>query len=134
MIRIEASLMEIENVLKEIKKINPKIIFLKGDLGSGKTTLVKAFAKSLGIEGVTSPTFSKEQIYEDRIFHYDFYQTSFEEIISLGIAEEFEKKGIHFIEWGDEKLQNFLKNIGFKITVIEIKAFKDKREYRIYYA
>jgi len=113
---------------------NGKIVLLKGNLGSGKTTLVKEFAKRKGVEEATSPTFSIQQVYENGIFHYDLYQTSFEKFLELGLLEELEKPGAHFIEWADKNLENLLKNIGLDFLSLEIEPKYNKREYRIKYA
>ena len=53
------------------------------------------------------------------------------EFISLGMLEEFEKEGIHFVEWGDEKLENILKDYGYNVILIEIEKKENKRLYKI---
>lgn len=117
--------------LKELLK-EDCIILLRGDLASGKTTFVKEYVKSIGIkEEVTSPTFLLQSIYDERIFHYDVYNKSLEEFISLGLLEEFEKEGLHFVEWGDENLEKILKEYGFKTMSINILKSKNKRQYTI---
>ena len=106
------------------------VVILRGDLASGKTTLVKNYVKALGInEEVTSPTFSLQSIYDNKIFHYDVYNKTLEEFISLGLLEEFEKQGVHFVEWGDKKLEEILKSYGFNVLVLEIEKLEDKRQY-----
>ena len=108
------------------------IVILRGDLASGKTTLVKKFVKTLGYADiVTSPTFSLQSIYNDKIYHYDVYNKTLEEFISLGMLEEFEKEGIHFIEWGDNKLQEILEDYGYEVIVINIEKSNNKRTYKI---
>ena len=108
------------------------IVILRGDLASGKTTLVKHFVESLGIEDVVnSPTFSLQVLYGEDIFHYDLYNKTLEEFISLGMLEEFEKSGLHFVEWGDSKLENILNDYGFDVVVINILKNDDKRLYKI---
>ncbi len=114
------------------KRDNNCIVILRGDLASGKTTFVKHFVKKLGLDDeVTSPTFSLQSIYSNRVFHYDVYNKSLQEFISLGLLEEFEKEGIHFVEWGDEKLEELLKSYGFEVFVLNIKKEDDKRQYTI---
>ncbi|MGB3961347.1 MAG: tRNA (adenosine(37)-N6)-threonylcarbamoyltransferase complex ATPase subunit type 1 TsaE, partial [Sulfurimonas sp.] len=94
----------VEDVLAAFKN---GVIILRGDLAAGKTTLVKAMAKKLGYkEDVTSPTFSLQQCYGEKIFHYDLYNHGLEHFISLGMLEELDKEGLHFVEWGDEKLSD----------------------------
>jgi tRNA threonylcarbamoyladenosine biosynthesis protein TsaE len=119
-----------------IEKVDKKdiIILLRGTLASGKTTLVKKFVENIGIKDiVTSPTFSIQSIYGDNIYHYDIYNKTLNEFISLGLLEEFEKSGIHFVEWGDEKLEKILKEYGFNFLIISISKNDDKnrREYII---
>lgn len=108
------------------------IVILRGDLASGKTTFVKNFVKNLGLEDlVTSPTFSLQAIYSNKIYHYDVYNKTLAEFISLGMLEEFEKEGIHFVEWGDEKLEEILKEYGYKVIIINIEKKDNKRLYKI---
>jgi tRNA threonylcarbamoyladenosine biosynthesis protein TsaE len=109
------------------------VVILRGDLASGKTTLVKSIAKTKGVvEDVTSPTFSLQHIYAEGIYHYDLYNKGLDHFISLGLLEELEKEGLHFIEWGDEKLEKLLKDVGIDVAVIKIdKMAFDKREYEI---
>ena len=131
--RVVVGLDEISRVVKWLdEKIRDKdiIVLLQGDLASGKTTLVKEYVSYLGLnEAVTSPTFSLQSIYGNKIFHYDIYNKSIEEFLALGLLEEFDKSGVHFVEWGDEKLKILLKKLGFDVLVIEIKQIEDKREY-----
>ena len=126
---------EIHIVLEALKKkINEQdvIVILRGDLASGKTTLVKVFVKSLGLDDlVTSPTFSLQSIYSNNIYHYDIYNKGVEDFISLGMLEELEKSGIHFVEWGDEKLQNLLEDYGYNVIILEIEKHDTKRQYTI---
>ena len=118
--------------LKKILKNRDCIVILRGDLASGKTTLVKHFVESLGIEDIViSPTFSLQVLYGEDIFHYDLYNKTLEEFISLGMLEEFEKSGLHFVEWGDSKLENILNDYGFDVVVINILKNDDKRLYKI---
>jgi len=131
-------LLDLKNIkilIDSLKTILAKdcIILLRGDLASGKTTLVKNFVKCLGLDDlVTSPTFSLQAIYSDKIFHYDLYNKSLDEFISLGMLEEFEKSGIHFVEWGDEKLEELLKNYGYEVVIVNIFKEYNKRLYKIY--
>jgi tRNA threonylcarbamoyladenosine biosynthesis protein TsaE len=125
---------EIDVIITELKSIISEncIVILRGDLASGKTTFVRNFVKSLGLDDdVTSPTFSLQSIYSNKIYHYDVYNKTLEEFISLGLLEEFEKNGIHFVEWGDKKLEEILKSYGFEVKVLEIKKLDDKRQYII---
>ena len=118
------------------RKIDKGVVILMGDLAAGKTTLVKAIVKAMGIEdAVTSPTFSLQQVYGESIYHYDLYNHGLEHFISLGMLEELDKEGLHFVEWGDEALLELLEEAGIATTVIEIEKVSDnEREYKVHYA
>ena len=118
---------DLERVINCVKNSKKNIIILSGTLGSGKTTFVQQFTKSLGIEeGVNSPTFSIQNIYDNKVFHYDLYNKEINEFLSLGMLEELDKEGYHFVEWGEE-LERYLKNFGFDYLIIKIELKKDKR-------
>lgn len=112
------------------------VIILRGDLAAGKTTLTRVFVNAehgLQEEVVTSPTFALQHQYGANLFHYDIYNHGLEHFISLGMLEELDKKGLHFIEWGDEKLEKILVDVGIATKVIEIeKIADDLREYKVY--
>ena len=126
---------EIKQFIQVLKsEINNRdiVVLLRGDLASGKTTLVKNYIDSLGIkEVVTSPTFSLQSIYGENIYHYDVYNKTLSEFVSLGLLEEFEKSGIHFVEWGDEKLEDILCEYGFDVIIVNIEKKEESREYKI---
>ncbi len=127
----------LDDVIHRIVEYLPEggIVLLKGDLASGKTTLVKAFVKFLGLdEEATSPTFSVMNVYGDRVYHYDIYNEGTAKFIESGLLENLEKKGYHFIEWADEKLETILQTYGFDSIMIEIKPASYKREYIIHAA
>ena len=130
----ELALNHLDILTKYLKEViyEDCIVILWGDLASGKTTLVKNYVKALGLPDlVTSPTFSLQAIYSDNIFHYDVYNKTLGEFISLGMLEEFEKQGVHFVEWGDEKLEEILNDYGYKVILIEIEKKDNKRLYKI---
>lgn len=128
----ENELTQLISYLDSIVKNKDYIVILRGDLASGKTTLVKNYVKAQGLNDlVTSPTFSLQSIYSDEIYHYDVYNKTLEEFISLGMLEEFEKEGIHFVEWGDKKLQEILIEYGYEVLVINIDKKENKRLYTI---
>jgi len=116
-----------------LSQFSQGVVILKGDLASGKTTLVKEFAKHFGIhDKVTSPTFSLQHRYADKVFHYDLYNKGFEHFLSLGMLEELEKDGLHFVEWGTQELESVLRDAGIAYATIDIeKTSFDKREYRV---
>ncbi len=77
-----------------------------GDLGSGKTTLIKGICRGLEIEeNITSPTFTLINEYSGRfpVYHFDFYRiVSSQEVWELGCDEYFYGDGISLIEWADK--------------------------------
>jgi tRNA threonylcarbamoyladenosine biosynthesis protein TsaE len=129
-----------DNLLPLVSKFGRKIangvVILQGDLAAGKTTLVKAVVKAMGIEdAVTSPTFSLQQVYGGKIYHYDMYNHGLDHFLSLGMLEELEQDGIHFVEWGDDALLKILNDAEIPTTVIKIvKVSENEREYRVEYA
>ena len=127
---INTIVQELKNRIEKLD--NNCIVILRGDLASGKTTLVKKYVKSLGLDDlVTSPTFSLQSIYSNKIYHYDVYNKTLEEFISLGMIEEFDKEGIHFVEWGDKRLEELLISYGYEVILLEIEKLDDKRQYKI---
>ncbi len=130
-------LTQLDDINHQIKERLPEggIVLLKGDLASGKTTLVKAFVKFLGLdETVNSPTFSIMNVYANEVYHYDIYNEGTTKFIESGLLENLEKTGYHFIEWADEKLTAILEAYGFSFVCIEIKSLENNREYSIHEA
>ena len=131
---IVATLEELPKLAQEIVNILPDnaVIFLRGNLAAGKTTLVKALASAKGdSQIVTSPTFSIQQIYGDSLYHYDLYQCPNEKFLQMGLLDELENSGWHLIEWGDDELHELLKSIGIQVIIIEITPIENGRQYRI---
>jgi tRNA threonylcarbamoyladenosine biosynthesis protein TsaE len=135
---IVATLEELSKVVEYLKSTLPTdaIVFLRGDLAAGKTTLTQAIAKEKGIVGeVTSPTFSLQQCYvaEDgaNLYHYDLYRLEHEAFMQMGLFEEFEKSGWHMVEWGSDALKAFLEGVGYNVVTVEITSNENSRTYRI---
>lgn len=83
-----------------------ELVFLKGDLGAGKTTLVRGILRSWGFEGaVKSPTYTLLEPYEiagQSVYHFDFYRVEDpEELSFIGIDELMSASAIKFVEWPD---------------------------------
>lgn len=82
-------------------------VLLIGNLGAGKTTLVKGIASDRGAadpDEVSSPTFPLIHEYGDppRLFHVDLYRLDTEqEVLSLGLDEFLDRKALTLIEWGE---------------------------------
>jgi len=133
---IIASLQELDKVVDYLDEVLPAnaVVFLRGDLAAGKTTLTQAIAKARGVEGeVTSPTFSLQHCYGEGLYHYDLYRLEHEEFMQMGLFEEFEKPGWHMVEWGSDALKTFLEGVGYNVAMIEIEPFEEKRKYTIEY-
>ena len=104
----------------ESEKFQNMVICLNGDLGSGKTLFTKGFANAMGIDDVTSPTFTiiKEYQGELMLYHMDVYrlEDSNEEI---GVEEYYDRGGVTIIEWSDmirDRLPKERLDIKFVIT------------------
>ena len=98
-----------------------KIFIFEGDMGSGKTTLIKKTVKELGVEDACSPTFSIINTYlglnNQEIFHIDCYRIEQEnEAENIGLVEIINEENICFIEW-PKKIHNLLPNNCVKVNI-----------------
>ncbi len=104
---ISYRLNEVDNVANQlISKLTSKILLFYGDMGSGKTTLIKSIVNALGSnDEVNSPTFSIVNEYElknDKIYHFDLYRINdIEEAYNFGIEDYLDSNHWSFIEWPD---------------------------------
>ncbi len=86
----------------------PRVVILRGELGAGKTTLVRGWAAALGAtDDVTSPTFTLVHEYQGRrvkLYHLDLYRLETErELATLGLDEmTADPDAVVLIEWGDK--------------------------------
>ena len=116
---------ELNKAAKEIIKYSGEqtIWAFYGEMGAGKTTLIRAIADQLKIEdNVHSPTFSIVNEYEnltDEVFyHFDFYRIKKEsEAMDIGIEEYFDSGDVCFIEW-PQKIPSLLPGKHLKIEIV----------------
>jgi len=81
------------------------VLLLHGDLGAGKTTLVRGIAQGLGVDpdAVSSPTFVLIQEYRGRLtlYHVDLYRIEGIAVEDLGLEELASERGVVVVEWAD---------------------------------
>ena len=94
-----------------LETVNSKTILFYGDMGVGKTTLIKALVSELGGGQVSSPTFSIVNEYDIKnglVYHFDFYRINeIHEVYDIGIEDYLDSKQWIFIEW-PEKIREIL--------------------------
>jgi len=99
-----------------------RVIAFYGEMGVGKTTLIKELCRVLGVEEVTSsPTFSIVNEYlsnkNESIYHFDFYRIEIEEeVLDLGYEDYFYSGNYCFVEW-PEKIPNLLPQEFTKVNI-----------------
>jgi tRNA threonylcarbamoyladenosine biosynthesis protein TsaE len=113
------------------------IIGLSGDLGAGKTELVKGIARGLGVlDRVHSPTFSLVNTYAGGRFplhHLDLYRLeTIEQILSAGLEEYLHSDGVTVIEWIERWFGEVQSPIGLSIFRVAIETLNES-ERRITY-
>lgn len=121
------SLNELTAVAEEIVATAPhKILLFYGDMGVGKTTLIKELCKVLGVEDIaSSPTFSLVNEYKtntnETVFHFDFYRIEDEEeAYDMGIEDYFYSNNWCLVEW-PENIKNLLPldTVSISINLLE---------------
>ncbi|RDI53461.1 tRNA (adenosine(37)-N6)-threonylcarbamoyltransferase complex ATPase subunit type 1 TsaE [Flavobacterium glaciei] len=120
------SIDQLEEVAQKIIAENPKkVILFHGEMGVGKTTLIKQLCKTLGVTGATSsPTFSLVNEYEANdnqlVYHFDFYRVNKEEeALDMGIDDYLYSGNWCFIEWA-EKIPNLIPEVHSVITILQL--------------
>jgi len=109
--------------------LGKKVVLFFGEMGAGKTTLIKAICRALGVQDeVSSPTFALVNEYEsgngEAIYHFDLYRLKAEEeALDFGVDEYLDSGSFCLVEW-PEKIINFLPH---NFGVIIIKNNHDSR-------
>ena len=109
-----------------LKNVNRDVILITGEVGTGKTTLIKEYCKLIGVEEiVNSPTYTLINEYQNKsgkIVHMDLYRVeNINEINELGLFEYLDKN-IVIIEWPEI----ILKMIDVKYSLINITFINEK--------
>lgn len=105
--RDESATQRFANALAEVPGLRNAFIELRGDLGAGKTTLVRHLLRALGVQGrVKSPTYAVVEPYELpdlHVWHFDFYRFSDpREWEDAGFRDIFASPGLKLAEWPDK--------------------------------
>jgi tRNA threonylcarbamoyladenosine biosynthesis protein TsaE len=113
----------------------PKLVLLRGDLGAGKTTLVKGIARAFDAaeeEDVTSPTFTLIHEYrgpEVNVYHIDLYRVDTpRQLETLGLDDLTQENSLLLLEWG-EKFQRFVDERDVEIQIERLG--EEERRIRI---
>ena len=133
---IDYSLGEVQKVARlATKAINSDIILLSGEVGVGKTTLIKEILRTLKVnDNVNSPTFSiiNEYITRDKkiVYHIDLYRIkTIDELHSIGFFEYLDSKNLCFIEWGDI-IEEILKVDYNKFLIVKKQNFRSIKKIK----
>ncbi len=121
---------ELSNVAKQILEVigERRIVLFKGEMGAGKTTLIKAICRQLNVtDNVSSPTFSVVNEYHSAnevIYHFDFYRiNNLREVYDMGYEEYFFSGHRCFVEW-PEKIEGI---INFDYILVQVEAKNEIR-------
>ncbi len=133
----DITLPDLPETAKKIIELYPdeRIFALSGDLGAGKTTLIKEFCKVLGVaEAVTSPSFAIINEYDaggiELVYHFDFYRIKkLEEVLDIGYEEYIYSGYYCFLEWS-EKIEELLPD-RYVFVRLEKISKKQGREIRL---
>jgi tRNA threonylcarbamoyladenosine biosynthesis protein TsaE len=120
----------------------PVLVLLRGDLGSGKTTLSKGIISGLGAakeEEVTSPTFTLVHVFQNqcKVYHVDLYRVeNFHDLESLGLEDALSEKAIVIVEWSEHftfrsdwpRVEIYLEHSGGDSRHIRIDGLESARD------
>lgn len=128
---------ELDSVAEKLlAAANERTVWLfRGEMGAGKTTLIKAICRALGVHSVmTSPTFSIVNEYEggngEVFYHFDFYRLkNEEEAYDIGVEEYLDSGRLCLIEWPD-KISSLLPQQRFEIDLAIETVTQRRIEYQ----
>lgn len=123
---------ELSNYIISKAKTNPIVLF-KGEMGAGKTTLIKNICNFLNVkDDVSSPTFSLVNEYETEageiLYHFDFYRIeNEEEALDMGCEDYFDSERICLIEW-PSKIESLIPT---SFIEVEIRQTNEQRKIAV---
>jgi tRNA threonylcarbamoyladenosine biosynthesis protein TsaE len=113
-VEVTYNLSEIETVATRLAPLlGSQVVLVFGQMGAGKTTLIKAICRALGVtDEVSSPTFALVNEYQsdagEPVYHFDLYRLAAEEeALDFGVDEYLDSNCLCLVEW-PEKILNFL--------------------------
>lgn len=132
---IASSVEDLDEIAKQLLAVirNEKKIVFFGEMGVGKTALIKAICKQLNVQDdVVSPTFSVVNEYHtisgEAVYHFDFYRIrSKEEIFDLGYEDYFYTDSYCFVEWPERTFGL----LGANNSAVYIKTKNKKRIIKV---
>ena len=122
---------EIKNISDELVRLSESnnLFLFEGEMGSGKTTLIRSVVRSFGVKDANSPTYSIINTYSGSksrlIYHIDCFRIENQnEVENIGLLEIINDENLCFIEW-PQKINNFLPTNCVKVN---IKVEKELRK------
>lgn len=102
------------------------VIYLKGDLGAGKTTFVRGLLRAMGYSGIVkSPTYTLVEPYvieQKNIYHFDFYRINDPQALEdIGLRDYFQAESYCLIEWPEKAAGLPLSDLTIEITINDIR-------------